>query len=179
MRPAGCAVSPVRESTSVVLSDHDDRDEYGDPDFGDPDVDAEHSTGEALLLYLPNRLLDIFDIERVRARLGAGAALDVLVSRALNLFVVSYQSCYIGLPGPRNRPEIKAPFGSESWSELGVAEAEDSVDRGWDGPDFGLTEIGVVGIHALLIGVDVEVDPIEEFDFVLRLLTIDVMADDL
>ncbi len=150
----------------------------GDPDYGDPDVDEDHSVGEAILLYVPNRLLDVFDVVRARVRFGPGAAVDVRVTRIVSLFVGRYQTYYVGLPGPRNRPEIKWPIGSESWEGFGVAEAEDSVDRVWDGPDYGPGEIGV-GLQVLLVGADVGVDPIEAIDLVLGLLTIDIRGDDL
>ena len=174
----GCAVTPSPEPPIALPSTFDDRDEYGDPDYGDPDVDAEHSTGDAILMYLPNRILDVFDIVRARARVGPGAALDVRATQLVNLFMGRYQSFYLGLPGPRNRPEIKWPVGGESWSGFGVVEAEDSVDLVWEGPDYGLGEIGV-GVHALLVGADVGVDPLEAVDFVLGLLTFDLRGDDL
>lgn len=177
----GCVASPaVRNPVALQAPGEPDAQgrSYGDPDHGDPDADADHTVGEAFLLYLPNRLLDLFDIVRARVRLGPGAAIDVRCTQLINVFAGSYQSYYLGIPGPRNRSMVKWPAGEESWRGIGVTQAEDSVDEVWEGPDYGPGEIGV-GVHVLLIGADVGVDPLEAVDFVLGLFTVDFRDDDL
>jgi hypothetical protein len=138
---------------------------------------VEHGALHILLLYLPNRVLDILDVARLRARVGPGMAADVRVTKAGDLFLGTYASVYAGLPGPRNRPTVKLPVGLESRNGAAVSVVDASVDGGI-GPDYGACEAGL-GVQLLIVGVDAGVDPLELLDAVLGLLTIDLRGDDL
>ena len=62
---------------------------------------VEHGALHILLLYLPNRVLDILDVARLRARVGPGMAADVRVTKAGDLFLGTYASVDGGI-GPDN-----------------------------------------------------------------------------
>ncbi len=130
-----------------------------------------------IAMYIPNRVLDVFDVVRLRARLGPGVAVDVRATQVAAAFVGSYASVYAGLPGPRNRRLPKLPVGLESRSGVQASVADATVTGGI-GPDYGPAEIGV-GVQALLIGVDVGVEPLELLDLVAGLFFIDLRDDDL
>lgn len=116
-----------------------------------------------LLLYIPNRLLDIFDMVRVRVRLGPGIALDVRATEYADFYIGTYASVYAGLPGPRMRKVPHLPVGVETLTGVEVSVADLSVGAGL-GPDYSPTEFGV-GVQALIVGADVGVDPMEILDF--------------
>jgi hypothetical protein len=130
-----------------------------------------------LLLYIPNRIFDILDIVRARVRVGPGFGLDVRATELADLYLGAYTSVFVGIPGPRLHPEINWPFGLETnvGAEASVADAS-TEDSG--GPTYGHAEFGV-GLHVLLVGVDIGVDPWELVDFATGILTIDLVGDDL
>lgn len=131
---------------------------------------------EVLLFYIPNRVFDVLDILRVRARVGPGLAVRARATEGVDVGVGSYASLYAGLPGPRSAVEVPLPIGAETYSgiELGPGDAE--VSGGYS-PDYSPTEVGV-SVHALLVGIDLGVDPIEALDLVAGLLLIDLRGDD-
>jgi len=136
-----------------------------------------HSAIHKIALYIPNVILDLFDVVRLRVRVGPGIAADVRATKLASVFVGSYGSVYAGLPGPRNRRKPKLPIGLESRSGLQVSVVDGTADTNI-GPDYGPTEIGL-GVHVLIIGVDVGVEPLELLDFVTGLVFIDLRDDDL
>jgi len=137
-----------------------------------------HSFGHKLLLYIPNRIFDALDIVRARVRLGPGLAFGVRATRLTDLYMGSYASVYVGLPGPRQWPKIPWPAGVESRSGLAASLADATVSGPGTGPDYSATEIGG-GVHAVLVGAEVGVDPLEALDLVLGVLFIDISGDDL
>ena len=136
-----------------------------------------HSAIHKIALFIPNVILDLFDVVRMRVRVGPGIAADVRATELASVFVGSYGSVYAGLPGPRNRVKPKLPIGLESRSGIQVSVADGTADTNI-GPDYGPTEIGV-GVHLLIIGLDVGVEPLELLDFVTGLVFIDLRDDDL
>lgn len=134
--------------------------------------------GHTLLLYIPNRIFDVFDLVRVRARLGPGMAVGFRVTKLTDVFLGAYTSAYLGLPGPRQAPRIPWPGGVESRSGLAASFA-DATNTSYDtDPRYSSTEVGA-GAQILLVGAEAGVDPAEVFDLVLGLLTIDFREDDL
>ena len=129
-----------------------------------------------LIWYAPNRVLDVLDLVRARVRVGPGAGISLRASEAADLFLGSYSSIYVGLPGPRGRKLPRLPVGLEARSgvEVGLADLSTGAVLG---PDYGVAEVGV-GIHAAMLGVDVGVDPLEILDLALGFLTIDLRDDD-
>jgi len=136
-----------------------------------------HSLGHQVLLYVPNRVLDLFDIARLRARVGPGLGVGVRATKVVSAYLGSYASIYAGLPGPRQGPTIKSPVGLESYSGVDVSVADVTIS-GSIGPDYSFTEFGV-SLHLLLLGLDFGLDPAEVLDFVSGLVLIDIRADDL
>ena len=106
------------------------------------------------MTYIPNRVLDILDVVRlrVRVRVGPGIALDVRVTNLAAAFLGSYETVYAGLPGPRNGPTPKLPVGLENRIGAQVSIA-DVTAEGTAGPDYGPAEIGL-GAQVLLVGFD-------------------------
>ncbi len=136
-----------------------------------------HGVLHKIVMYIPNRVLDVFDIVRFRVRVGPGAAVDVRATKVASAFVGSYASVYAGLPGPRNRPFPKLPIGFESRNGVQASVVDATVSGGID-PDYGPTEIGV-GVQALVVGLDVGVEPLEILDLLAGFFFIDLTHDDL
>lgn len=136
-----------------------------------------HSFLVGTLLYIPNRILDIFDIFRFRVRVGPGIAAGARVTQAASLYAGTYATVYAGLPGPRMRQTPKLPIGLESHSGATVSVVDATVDGGI-GPDYSPTEVGG-GLQLLIFGFDIGIDPVEIADFATGILTIDLRDDDL
>ena len=136
--------------------------------------DEHHGVLHTVLLYIPNRIFDILDMVRARLRLGPGLAIDLRATEFADVFAGAYTTVFIGIPGPRGKPEINWPFGIEA-----RAGAEASVaDASAGGPYYGWLEFGL-GFQFVLIGADVGIDPWEIVDFACGILTFDPMHDDL
>lgn len=136
-----------------------------------------HSIWMKALLYLPNRVLDLFDIFRIRGRVGPGLAGDVRVTKFANIFAGTYVSAYAGLPGPRMRKIPRSPLGLESMNgvRLGILDGSTGLAMG---PEYSPTEIGL-GAHLGIVGADVGIDPMEIADFFTGIFLIDLRDDDL
>ena len=152
----------------------------GTPSWDDDDEEEDSigpvGVGWTILMYIPNRVLDLFDIVRARLRLGPGIAIGARATEYADVFVGTYATVYIGLPGPRGRTLPRLPFGLESKSGAELSVADVTLEAGL-GPDYGMTEIGF-GFQLFLIGLDVGIDPFEIGDFAAGLLTFDPMDDD-
>lgn len=135
-----------------------------------------HGFGHKLLLYIPNRVLDVFDFVRLRGRVGPGIAVGVRATRPLTVAVGGYTSIYAGLPGPRQKPTVKLPLGIENYAGMEVSMLASSSD-GRFSPNYSPTEIGV-SIHPLLLGIDFCIDPLEVIDLAFGFLFIDIRGDD-
>lgn len=134
------------------------------------------SLGMKVLLYVPNRLLDLLDIVRVRVRVGPGFGAGVRVTRAVSAQVTSYASGYIGLPGPRQDNTILSPVGAEVHSGVGLSylNAETEVN----GPNYSETEVGA-DIHLMVAGISVGFDPLEIADFIVGFAGFEIVDDEL
>lgn len=139
---------------------------------------SHHGFGHTLLLYIPNRIFDVFDVVRARVRLGPGVAVGFRVTKWTDVFLGAYKSVYLGLPGPRQVPRVPWPGGIESRSGLAASVADATVTSYDSDPRYAATEVGV-GVQAILVGAEVGVDPAEVFDLVLGFLFIDFREDDL
>jgi hypothetical protein len=143
-----------------------------------PAPEAEgHSFLHKLLFYIPNRVLDVFDIVRLRVRVGPGVAVGVRATKVAQAYVGTYASVYAGLPGPRRRPLPKLPVGLESYNGVAVSLAEATASGGI-GPDYSPTEFGI-SVHPLIFGLDIGLDPLEVVDFAAGILFVDIEDDDL
>ena len=136
-----------------------------------------HGVLHKIVMYLSNRVLDLFDVVRLRVRVGPGIAVDARATEVASAFVGSYVSVYAGLPGPRNRRLPKLPVGLESRTGVQASVADATVSGGI-GPDYGPTEIGI-GVQALVVGVDAGIEPLEFLDLLSGFFFIDLKDDDL
>jgi hypothetical protein len=142
-----------------------------------PETTESHGVLHKIALYIPNRILDVFDVVRLRVRVGPGFAVDARATKVASAFVGSYVSAYVGLPGPRNRRLPKLPIGLESRNGVQASVVDATVSGGID-PDYGPAEIGV-GVQALIVGVDAGVEPLEFLDLLAGFFFIDLKDDDL
>lgn len=156
------------------------------PGTGNPEAPAAapahqangYGFGHKLLYYIPNRVFDVLDIVRARARLGPGLAIGARVTKFTDLFLGSYTSVYLGLPGPRQVPRVPWPGGIESRSGLAASVADATTTSYNANPRYSATEVGL-GLQAILVGAEVGVDPAEVFDLAFGFLFIDFREDDL
>jgi len=136
------------------------------------------TTGErawTVVAYLPNRLFDLCDVVRLRARVGTGFAAGARVTRYLPFFVGGYRAVWVGLPGPRGRASLPLPAGSEGQTGVDVGPAH--VGSGSNAPVYGAGEVGA-GLMIYFVGVDVGVDPYELADFLAGFALVDFAHDD-
>ena len=129
-----------------------------------------------LIFYLPNRVLDLIDIFRLRLRVGPGFGVGARATEAIDVYFGGYASVWVGLPGPRNRKLPKLPIGLESKSGVELSVVDASIEGGI-GPDYGPGELGA-DVQLLVVGVAVGVDPVDALDFLLGILTLDLRGDD-
>jgi hypothetical protein len=135
------------------------------------------SLGHRLLFYIPNRLLDLIDMVRLRGRVGPGIALNIRATDHLSFYVGRYHSVYVGLPGPRHPEKWRSPAGLEEWRGIyffGV----DATDDTENGPAYAPAEFNV-GAQVLVLGIDAGFDPVELGDFLSGLILRDPVGDDL
>jgi len=171
--PDNTAVSPdQKDSGSTVASPEEPSSESA----VETPEDTGHSFGHMLLLYIPNRVLDVFDFIRLRVRVGPGLAVGVRATKPLTLSIGGYTSIFAGLPGPRLKPTVSLPFGIENYAGVEVSVA-DATAQGKFGPNYSNTEIGV-SVHPVIFGFDICVDPLEVVDLALGFLFIDIRGDD-
>lgn len=142
-----------------------------------PDTITTPGVIHRIVAYVPNRILDVLDLVRLRARIGPGFALGIRATEAGDVFVGSYLSVYAGLPGPRCRRIPRLPIGIESNSGVEVSVADATTGLGFS-PNYSPTEFGF-GFQTLLIGVDLGIDPFELLDLIAGVFFIDLREDDL
>ncbi len=150
-----------------------------DADAGTPEVAVEKkSLGHKLLMYIPNRLVDIVDMFRFRVRVGPGASVHVRATELLNGFAGQHNTVYAGLPGPRepDTRRMRSPAGREQvkgFMLLGV----DATDDSRHDPGYSPSELAV-GAQILIVGAEVGIDPVEIGDFLAGFLLMDPKGDD-
>jgi hypothetical protein len=151
---------------------------------------------QQVLLYVPDRVLDLLDVASVSVQLGTGVLLDVHATHAINATAGLRSSGGIGLHelrslGMKSQAEggiSLLPFGAYSYAgglvgTSGVVAAADSV-AGLHQPQGALYqelrdywEIGA-RVFAGIAGADVAVHPVQIVDFVAGFATIDLLNDD-
>ncbi|MFO7535949.1 MAG: hypothetical protein R6X19_09775 [Kiritimatiellia bacterium] len=128
------------------------------------------------LWYLPNRLLDLADIARLRVRIGPGLAVRAHATHWVTFFSGEYHAAYAGLPGPRQAPGWPIPAGLEQEKGLCLF-GVDATDTLPHEPVYSKSEF-VLGAHVLAAGAEAGVDPVEIVDFLLGFVLIDIRKDD-
>ena len=129
-----------------------------------------------ILTYVPCRIVDVFDVVRLRARVGPGIGFGIRATEAADLFIGGYYTIYVGLPGPRCRKTPRLPIGVETRTGVEVSVADASTGLLF-GPAYSDTEFGL-GFQALLVGPDIGFDLVEVIDLALGLFFIDIRGDD-
>jgi hypothetical protein len=137
---------------------------------------AERGMGHVILAYLPNRIFDLFDLARVRVRLGPGVGAGVRATQLIDVNAGLYTAFFAGLRGPRQQVMVPWPFGVETLTGVELGPAEVGGNRAED-PGYSPTEIGA-SIHPVLLGLDLGVDPYEVLDMLCGLFLLDPRADD-
>ncbi len=136
-----------------------------------------HSAGHAILMYLPNRVFDVFDIVRARVRIGPGISAGARVTQGLEVQVGAYRSLWLGLHGPRTKPKvpwIAGLEGRQGAKAIFLGEVEETRHS----PNYQFDEIGV-DAQAAVAGVSIGFSITEIFDLITGLLFIDISSDDL
>jgi len=183
--PAHAQAQPYEdtyEEDEVVYEEQEDEEDdlfaYEEDEEEQPYTtdDDEESIWYSIAVYLPNRVLDLLDIVRLRAKVGPGLAAGVRVTNVAELYLGSYVSVYAGLPGPRQRVLPLSPIGLESHNGVAFGPFAASANMG-AGPDYSPTEIGL-GLHAVVAGVDLGIDPVEIIDFIGGVFLFDIRDDD-
>jgi len=129
------------------------------------------SVGWTILMYLPNRVFDLFDVVRFGVDVGPGIGGQLKATDAAQLQFVSRASVGAGLQGLRHLP-VQAS--NESGAGVGPIDLTPTAGFNWfESP----TDVRVFA-HALLVGAHVAIDPVEIADFVTGLVLIDIRDDD-
>ena len=126
-----------------------------------------------ILMYIPNRIFDVFDIVRARVRIGPGLSAGVHATSLVEVFVGGHDTAYIGLPGARGRPMIPRLVGYDVHPVAGAVGTGHSAHA----PYYDPLEIQVEA-QPLIAGVSVGVALLEVVDFVGGFLFIDIKNDD-
>jgi len=132
--------------------------------------------GWTALMYIPNRILDILDVVRAKLRLGPGFAIGAQATSVTHVYVGTYFTVFIGLPGPRQRKMPKLPVGVETRTGAQLSKADVTLEGGL-GPDYGRWEFAL-SFQLAIIGADLGLDPYEFWDFLAGLATYDPAGDD-
>jgi hypothetical protein len=130
-----------------------------------------------VLMYIPNRIFDVLDIVRARVRLGPGISVGARVTSIVTVFVGGHSTAYVGVPGPRGKPEVSLPFGLEDNSGPALAPTKESEEQAAKRPYYGPMEIGAE-TQALIAGISVGVEPLEALDLLSGIFFIDLKGDD-
>jgi hypothetical protein len=140
------------------------------------DDDDDRSIPYRILVYVPNRVLDLLDIFRVRARVGPGFGVGVRATEAISAELTSYATLYAGLPGPRQDRIIRSPLGLELYSSAGLSFF--SIKTKDYGPHFSPTEFGI-DLQLAVAGASIGIDPVEILDFITGFVGVEIVEDDL
>jgi hypothetical protein len=148
----------------------------------DPEAAAEAAgqkpgLGHRLLFYLPNRVLDLADVLRLRGRLGPGLAAGFRGTEYVSFYAGTYNTVYAGLPGARRPAKWRSPVGRERWKGI-VFFGVDATDTASHGPGYTPAEFAL-GAQLLIVGADVGFEPVELGDLLSGLFLMDPVGDDL
>ncbi|MBI1852121.1 MAG: hypothetical protein HYR85_17415 [Planctomycetes bacterium] len=125
-----------------------------------------------ILLYLPNRVIDLFDVVRFGVDVGPGFGVEGEVTEALQAGVMTRTSVGAGFQTLRHLP---VKIGAETYAAVGPLAASPTVGLPWYRNKWDVR----AEAHVAIIGAHVAINPAEILDFVLGFLTIDLMDDDL
>jgi hypothetical protein len=114
----------------------------------------------------------------MRVRVGPGSALELRAGDRLEFFRGGYRSVFLGLPGARNSPWPRLPFGLEGRVTPARVEGSREQPEIWGGdPGYGRSET-VLGFQAGFLGLELGVNPKQLFDLGVGLIFLDPADDD-
>jgi len=133
--------------------------------------EEEQSVLSTALLYIPNRIFDLFDVARLGVNVGPGLGIDLRATKWAKVIFATDTSVGVGFQSLRHLPVCV-----RSRAKLGLAfiSTPDLNVLDWYHGDYDLR----VELHLLLIGAHVAVDFGEIFDFIGGIFTWDPMDDD-
>jgi hypothetical protein len=131
----------------------------------------ESSTLGVILLYIPNRIFDLFDVARAGVNVGPGFGFDVRCTKWLKAQFISDTSVGVGLQTLRHLPLCVR---SQAKIGLGFISTPGMNLLDWHYGDYDLR----VELHVLIIGAHVAVELGEIVDFIGGIFTWDPMNDD-
>jgi hypothetical protein len=129
-------------------------------------VEREETPLERLVLYVPNRLLDVFDIVNVSVAVGPGFGLMARASRLLNLGYDNYSVIRVGMNKRR------FPAWDETVDEWGIGPYYDGGTNPRAPGEVGVT------LHPFIAGAELGLDPLSMVDFLGGFFFIDLESDD-
>jgi len=129
------------------------------------------SIGHTILMYLPNRILDLFDMVRAGVNVGPGIGFQLKATDFAQVSFMSRLSAGLGLQSLRHLPAYAA---AESGVALGPVDASGNLGIGWYQSK---TDIRVEA-HVAIVGAHAAVDPVQILDFILGFFTVDISDDD-
>jgi len=127
--------------------------------------------------YLPNRVIDLVDIFRLRVGVGPGVEVGQRITDAVSIYMGHSRTLWIGLPG--ERPQGEFPHVAGASQKKGVALlGVDATDVRPNPPNYSFSEIGAQ-VHVGLVGVEAGIVPVEIVDFIYGFFGSDISGDDL
>lgn len=136
----------------------------------------QRSAWTVALWYLPNRVMDLVDIFRLRLKVGPGLGATVRMTDYAAFFAGRQHTVFVGLPGPRYPDIVRWPVGFENQRGIVLA-GVDASDTLTHPPRYGFSEAGV-GLHLGIVGAEAGVDPFEVADFLAGFFLMDLRSDD-
>ena len=161
----GCSTTPrsslalLSLSAPVVAADSGDESTKG------------HSWPVALLLYVPNRVVDVLDLVRAGVSVGPGIGLDARATELAQAVMMSRLAAGLGYETLRHLPIMA---GKQTEFIIGPSITDPSASLNWFKSATDLR----VEVHALLVGAHAAIDPGEIFDLVVGFIGIDPKGDD-
>jgi hypothetical protein len=134
--------------------------------------EEERSIFVDILLYVPNRVLDVLDIVRAGVSVGPGIGVDLTATEALNVTLMTRASVGLGYQTLRH-----SPIEAASYAMIGVGPLEADAEAGleWYRSPGDIR----VEFHVLLVGAHVAVEAFEIFDLAAGFIFLDPKEDDL
>ncbi len=131
----------------------------------------EEGIGMAVVSYIPNRILDLFDILKIGVNVGPGVGFHAEATDPAQALLISRESVGVGFQTLRYMP---FSGGVESASGTGTLPPDTWEGLGWRHSPTDLR----LEIHPEFVGAHAAVDPVEIADFLLGLFLIDIRRDD-
>jgi len=167
MSPALSGLRLTGSTTFLALPD--EKDEAKEETAGEGE--EESSTWGVVVLYIPNRIFDLFDMVRFGVNVGPGLGLDARVTKWAKLQLISDTSVGLGLQSLRHLPVC-----ARSQTKLGIGFlSTPGMDMlNWYYGDYDVR----LELYLFLAGAHVAVDLGEIVDFIGGIFTWDPMDDD-